>query len=116
MMAQAVDFSISPELRADLRGLRTKALLLGVLGTVASIAGFFVAGPTQFYRSYLWSFIFVLSLSLGPLTWLALQYVTGGAWGVITRRSCEAAARTLPLGAREPGGGGPNSQTQGTVS
>ena len=26
-----------------------------------------------------------------------LQYVTGGAWGLVIRRSCEAAARTLPL-------------------
>ena len=26
-----------------------------------------------------------------------LQYLTGGAWGVVIRRPCEAAARTLPL-------------------
>ena len=26
-----------------------------------------------------------------------LQYVTGGAWGLVIRRSCEAATRTLPL-------------------
>jgi hypothetical protein len=100
MMAQAVDFSITPELRSDLHGIRSKALILGVLGTVASAAGFLMGGidgVNQFYRSYLWSYIFVLSLSVGPLTWLTLQYVTGGAWGVITRRSCEAAARTLPL-------------------
>ncbi len=97
MMAQAVDFNITPELRGELRGVRTKALILGVLGAAASAAGFFMEGPNQFYRSYLWSFLYVLALSLGPLTWLVLQYVTGGAWGVITRRSCEAAARTLPL-------------------
>ena len=29
--------------------------------------------------------------------WLMLQHVTGGAWGVVIRRPCEAAARTLPL-------------------
>ena len=26
-----------------------------------------------------------------------LQYLTGGAWGVVIRRPCEAATRTLPL-------------------
>ena len=34
---------------------------------------------------------------MGPLAWLMLQYLTGGAWGVVIRRPCEAAARTLPL-------------------
>ena len=31
------------------------------------------------------------------LAWLMLQYLTGGAWGVVIRRPAEAAARTLPL-------------------
>ena len=26
-----------------------------------------------------------------------LQYLTGGAWGMVIRRLCEAATRTLPL-------------------
>src|SRR5205085_4457093 len=50
-----------------------------------------------FYRSYLWSYIFIIGLTLGPLAWLMLQYVTGGAWGLVIRRSCEAASRTIPL-------------------
>jgi hypothetical protein len=39
----------------------------------------------------------VVGLSAGSLAWLMLQYLTGGAWGVVIRRPCEAAARTLPL-------------------
>jgi hypothetical protein len=62
-----------------------------------SAAGFFAAGPTQFYRSYLWSYIFIIAITIGPLAWLMLQYVTGGAWGLVIRRACEAATRTLPL-------------------
>ena len=31
------------------------------------------------------------------MAWLMLQYLTGGAWGVVIRRPAEAAARTLPL-------------------
>ena len=49
-MANAVDYSITPQLRSDLRRWRTRALVAGVAGTAASAAGFFAAGPTQFYR------------------------------------------------------------------
>jgi len=97
MMASAVDFSITPQLRSDLRQWRTRALIAGVLGTAVSAAGFFAAGPSQFYRSYLWSYIFIVALAIGPLAWLMLQFVTGGAWGLVIRRACEAATRTLPL-------------------
>jgi hypothetical protein len=97
MMANAVDYSITPQLQADLRQWRTRALIAGIVGTVASAAGFFIAGPTQFYRSYLWTYMFIIGITIGPLAWLMLQYVTGGAWGLVIRRSCEAATRTLPL-------------------
>ena len=96
MTAQAIDFQVSPELRADLRQWRSRALTAGIVGVMASAVGFF-ASPFQFYRSYLWAYLFILGLGLGPLAWLLLQYLTGGAWGVVIRRSCEAAARTMPL-------------------
>ena len=41
--------------------------------------------------------MFIVALTLARMAWLMLQYVTGGAWGLVIRRSCEAAARTLPL-------------------
>ena len=41
--------------------------------------------------------MFFIGVSLGSPAWLMLQYLTGGAWGVVIRRPCEAAARTLPL-------------------
>jgi hypothetical protein len=96
MTAQTVDFRISPELREDLRRWRTRALIAGAIGTLLSAIGFFV-DHDQFYRSYLWSYIYVVALTVGPLAWLMLQYVTGGAWGLVIRRPCEAATRTLPL-------------------
>jgi hypothetical protein len=97
MTAQLIDYQASPELKSDLRRWRSRALIAGVLGTAVSAAGFFVAGPTQFYRSYLWAYVFIVALAVGSLGWLMLQYVTGGAWGLVVRRSCEAATRTLPL-------------------
>jgi hypothetical protein len=96
MTAQTVDFRITPELRSDLRQWRTRALMIGGIASVLSAIGFFI-DHDQFYRSYLWSYIYVVALAVGPLAWLMLQFVTGGAWGLVIRRPCEAAARTLPL-------------------
>ena len=96
MTAQTVDFRISPELQSDMRQWRTRALMIGGICAVLSAIGFFI-DHDQFYRSYLWSYIYVVALTVGPLAWLMLQYVTGGAWGLVIRRACEAAARTVPL-------------------
>jgi hypothetical protein len=96
MTAQSVDFRITPELQSDMRGWRTRALMIGGIAALLSAAGFFI-DHDQFYRSYLWSYIYVVALAVGSLAWLMLQYVTGGAWGLVIRRPCEAAARTLPL-------------------
>jgi hypothetical protein len=97
MTAQALDFNPSTELRHDLRQWRTRALAAGVVGLLLTFAGLFLVSPNQFYRSYLWSFVFYVGVSVGCLAWLMLQYLTGGAWGVVIRRPAEAAARTLPL-------------------
>jgi hypothetical protein len=99
MTAQTtIDFRISDALRSDLRRWRMRALIVGIVGMAGMAAGMLVFHqPFQFYQSYLWAFIFVLGLAVGPLAWLMLQYLTGGAWGVVIRRPAEAAARTLPL-------------------
>jgi len=97
MTAQGIDFNVSEELRGDLKQWRQRALAVGVAGGLLSLAGMVLVSPFQFYRSYLWAYLFVVGLSVGPLAWLMLQYLTGGAWGVVIRRPCEAAARTLPL-------------------
>lgn len=95
-MARALDFEVSDELRAGIRQWRNRALTAGIAGAALCAVGFFLS-PFQFYRSYLWPYLFVVGLSVGCLAWLMLQYLTGGAWGVVIRRPCEAAARTLPL-------------------
>ena len=96
MITQAVNFNVSAELRSDLKHWSTRSAVAGALGCVLSAIGFFVS-PNQFYHCYLWAYVFVVGLTVGPLAWLMLQYVTGGAWGLVIRRSSEAAARTLPL-------------------
>ncbi len=51
----------------------------------------------QFFLSYLVAFNYWLGGALGCLVFLMLQYVTGGAWGLLLRRILEAAAGILPL-------------------
>jgi hypothetical protein len=97
MMAQAVDSTIGPQLQADIRQRRSRAAMIGAAGLLLTILGAFIGPSGQFFRSYLWSYVFCVGLSLGCLSWLMLQYLTGGAWGVVIRRPAEAAARTLPL-------------------
>lgn len=48
-------------------------------------------------RGWLLGFIFWGGISIGSIGILLLQYLTGGAWGVVIRRVCEAGARTIPL-------------------
>jgi len=96
MTAQAYDFRVSTDLGRDLKQWRSRALIAGILGAALCLIGFFL-DHDQFYRSYLWSYVFIVGVSLGSMAWLMLQYLTGGAWGVVIRRPAEAAARTLPL-------------------
>jgi hypothetical protein len=81
--------------------LSTSQLLrLAFVGGAAAIAMSLIGAlfdRPQFFRSYLFAFTFWLAIPLGSLAILMLQYLTGGEWGWIIRRSLEAAARTLPL-------------------
>jgi hypothetical protein len=72
------------------------ALTLGVLGLLLCTVGVYL-NPEQFYRSYLMSYLFWAGIPLGCLGLLMIQYLTGGAWGVIIRRILEASTRTLPV-------------------
>jgi hypothetical protein len=74
-----------------------RALLgAGVLGLAAAGAGGLI-DPAQFFRSYLVAYLFFTGIALGSLGLVSLNHVTGGRWGVVIRRVCESAMRTLPL-------------------
>ncbi|HXI11341.1 MAG TPA: hypothetical protein VNM92_01680 [Thermoanaerobaculia bacterium] len=81
---------------ASVTRLETPALIAGVIGLVLCAIGAFV-DSTQFFRSYLVAYIFVIGIALGSLGVLMIQFLTGGTWGVLIRRSLESATRTLPL-------------------
>src|SRR5271168_5372251 len=76
--------------------LQQGGLVVGVLGLIVLAIGAFKS-PADFYHSYLMAFLLVLGLSLGSLGLLMLQHLTGGHWGIITRRPLESATRVLPV-------------------
>lgn len=51
----------------------------------------------QFFISYLFSYLFWFGLAMGCLYAAMLERLTGGQWGIATRRIYEAGFMTLPL-------------------
>jgi hypothetical protein len=90
-----VSANVQPAM-TDLQRWQTPLVGIGVACLALCAVGWFLS-PDQFFRSYLLAFIFWTGLTLGCLAILMMQYVTGGAWGIILRRTLEAATRTLPL-------------------
>jgi hypothetical protein len=67
-----------------------------LLGAVAcAILG--AANPKQFFFSWLVSFLFFLSLALGGLFFVLIQYATQGGWGIVLRRIGETIFAMLPV-------------------
>jgi hypothetical protein len=89
-------FPIAPEPIPGLdRWLKT-ALAIGIVFLVLSIIGAFFS-PEEFFRSYLMSYLFWIGLTLGSMAVVMMQYLTGGAWGILVRRTLESASQTMPL-------------------
>ncbi|MBL8114080.1 MAG: hypothetical protein JNK60_14465 [Acidobacteria bacterium] len=84
---------------AELDGLGKKGLIVGFFALIATLVGGLMANDhfTQFYRSYLIGFLFVFALSAGCWSISLVHHLSRGKWGVMIRRSLEAAAANLPL-------------------
>jgi hypothetical protein len=67
--------------------------LLGLAGCGILGAG----NPKQFYFSWLVSFLFFLSLALGAMFYVLIQYAAQGGWGVVVRRIGETVFAVLPM-------------------
>jgi len=87
---------MTASISADLARVRTRALAVGAVAAVASVAGA-MADPVQFFRSYLVAWLFWLGLGLGSLGIVMLHHITSGSWGFAIRRLLESGMRTLPL-------------------
>ncbi|OFW11836.1 MAG: hypothetical protein A3H96_27320 [Acidobacteria bacterium RIFCSPLOWO2_02_FULL_67_36] len=72
------------------------AAVCALLGAAAcAILG--AANPKQFFFSWLVSFLFFLSLALGALFFVLIQYASQGGWGIVVRRIGETIFAMLPL-------------------
>ena len=76
---------------------------LPVIGFVVGIAGLLFtwltgqSDPAQALHSYLVAFLFFLSLALGGLFFVVLQFLVRAGWSVTVRRLAEHVMATLPL-------------------
>ena len=85
--------------RVDLEGFRRRSLIIGLVALVAGAAGALISSESreQFFRSYLLAYIFWIAIPLGCFAILMLQHMSGGVWGLVTRRVLESSTRTFPL-------------------
>src|SRR6185436_5433072 len=81
---------------AEIEGLRPIALGVGGIALLGWLVGLYF-DPEQALRSWLLGFVFWGGITFGCIGILMLQYMTGGAWGVVLRRVAEAGSRVLPL-------------------
>ncbi len=74
------------------------ALVVGLVLIGISLAA--AAGThawTQFFRSYLWAFVFWTGVALGSMAILMLHHLVPGNWGLALRRILESGSKTIFL-------------------
>jgi hypothetical protein len=81
----------------ELAKLRTRGLALSGIGLAAMAGGYALYGASALLQAYLIAYIFWIGITLGSLALLMVQYLSGGAWGLVGRRIFEAATRNLWL-------------------
>jgi hypothetical protein len=80
----------------QLERAKKPALVVG-LGAAVLLAAMAFSDKDQFFRSYLFGYVFWMAFPLGSLALLMLHHLTGGGWGFVIRRLCEAGTRTFAL-------------------
>jgi hypothetical protein len=75
--------------------LQRTALIAGVAGLAVCVLGA-VLSPDYFFRSWLVGWVYWVGIALGCLALSLLHHLTHGGWGIVLRRTMEAATRTLP--------------------
>jgi hypothetical protein len=81
---------------AVLSRFQKRSFLIGIIVTTISLIFAFLS-PNQFFRSYLFAYVFWIGLALGSLAITLLHHLSGGRWGAVIRRVLESSTRTFPL-------------------
>jgi hypothetical protein len=71
-------------------------IVLLSIGIIFGIIGFMIDSERAAF-SYLPAFMFLLSISVGSLFWVALEYLAGADWSVPFRRVAEFLSAIIPL-------------------
>jgi hypothetical protein len=74
--------------------LQRGALFAALLGGLACLFGL-ALDPQQFFRSYLFAYLFWAGLSVGCMSIVMIHHLSGGLWGLVIRRLLEAGTRTF---------------------
>jgi hypothetical protein len=74
-------------------------MISGVCALVGVVASALLgaANPRQFFFSWLVAFLFFLTLALGALFFVLIQYASQGGWGIVVRRIGETTFATVPV-------------------
>jgi hypothetical protein len=80
----------------ELARYQRQLLMAGGAGAAVSLVGLLL-DRRQFFQSYLMTFMLLLGATLGSLALGMIHQLSGGAWGVVTRRIFGAASRVLPV-------------------
>jgi hypothetical protein len=75
---------------------RNVIAFIALVGLVACVAGF-AADRAQFFHSYLLSFCFAVTIMLGGMFFVMVQYLTGSAWSITVRRFMETIIAGMPV-------------------
>src|SRR5688572_31335520 len=93
--------ALAPERATIPPGHRWTSLpLIGGAVALVGVVGCAILGPgnpKQFFFSWLVSFLFFMSLALGGLFFVLIQYAAQGGWGVVLRRIGETVFSTIPV-------------------
>ena len=87
---------MQPEPIPLLNRIQKSALIVGIVGLMAVLAGAFISRQA-FFQAYLLGYLFWVHLALGCLAGIMLHHLVGGRWSFAIRRFFEASAMTLPL-------------------
>jgi hypothetical protein len=80
----------------DAAGFSRTLVLVGALALGAAVA-LGLGDIAKLQRAYLVAFMYVLSIALGMLWFVAIQHLTNAKWSVVVRRVAELMASNIPL-------------------
>ena len=73
-----------------------RAFITGIIGIVLSFIGYMVDSE-YFFHSYLTSYVFWFTISLGALFFTMLHHLVNATWSVVLRRISESVMIVLPF-------------------